>query len=110
MELNFYNIILKLSNLVTISSYIIGTLIFTLFTITEKGNNEITMIGFFFVVIAVLVNGLVLGTSLMAVFFAKQKELKRKLWIAVGFQLANIPIAVAYFYYVMNDGKLNHFI
>jgi hypothetical protein len=106
MELNYHNILLKISKLTTVSSYIKGTLIFTLFTITE-GNNDLVMIGFFFVVLAVLTNIIVFGVSLATALLTKKKELKQKYWIAIAFQLANIPIAYAYFYYVMNFGNLN---
>ena len=107
MELNYHNILLKISNLTTVSSYIKGTLIFTLFTLFDKTNNEIVLFGFFFVVIAVLVNIIVLGVSLATVLLIKTKALKKQYWIAIAFQLANIPIAIAYFYYVMNVEKLN---
>jgi lysylphosphatidylglycerol synthetase-like protein (DUF2156 family) len=106
MELNYHNILLKISNLTTVSSYIKGTLIFTLFTITED-NNDLVMIGFFFVVLAVLTNIIVFGVSLATALLTKYKELKQKYWIAIAFQLANVPIAYAYFYYVMNFGGLN---
>ncbi len=59
MELNKNELILKISNLVTVSSYIKGTLIFTLFTISEKNNENILFIGLYFVGIAFLVNILV---------------------------------------------------
>ena len=107
MELDYHKIILKISNLVTVSSYIKGTLIFTLFTLYDKTNNEIVMIGFFFVVITVLVNIIVFGVSLASAIFTKQRDVKKQYWIAIAFQLANIPIAIAYFYYVMNVEKIN---
>ena len=103
MELNYKEIILKISNLVTVSSYIKGTLLFTLFTISNNRNDTVLMIGLAFVGIALLVNFIVLGVSLVVIITTKQTEIKQKFWIAIGFQLANIPIAIAYFYYVVND-------
>jgi len=107
MELNYHNILLKISNLTTVSSYVKGTFIFTLFTLFGDTNNKIVMFGFFFVVIAVLTNIIIFGLSLATVFLVKQKELKKQYWIAIAFQLANTPIAIAYFYYVMNVEKIN---
>jgi len=107
MELNYHDILLKISNLTTVSSYIKGTIIFTLFTITEDANNDLVMLGFFFVLLAVLVNVMVFGMSLITALWIKDKELKQKYWIAIAFQLANIPIAYAYFYYVMQSGNVN---
>lgn len=103
MELNYKEIILRISNLVTVSSYIKGTLLFTLFTISNNRNDTVLMIGLAFVGIAVLVNIIVLGVSLIMIYTTKQKEIKQKFWRAIGLQLANIPIAIAYFYYVVND-------
>jgi len=103
MELNYKEIILKISNLVTVSSYIKGTLLFTLFTISDNRNDTVLMIGLAFVGIAVLANFIVLGASLVVIIITKQQEIKQNFWRAIGFQLANIPIAIAYFYYVVND-------
>jgi len=103
MELNFNNILLKISNLTTVSSYIKGTLIFTLFTISKHRNDEVIIIGLYFIAAAVIVNILVLIASLSLIFITKSKEVKQKTWIAIGFQVANIPIAIAYFYFVIND-------
>lgn len=103
MELNYKEIILKISNLLTVSSYIKGTLLFTLFTISNNRNDTVLMIGLAFVGIAVLVNIIVLVVSLVIIITTTQKELKQNFWIAIGLQFTNIPIAIAYFYYVVND-------
>lgn len=103
MELNYKEILLKISNLVTVSSYILGTLIFTLFTISGRRNDSILMLGIAFVGIAVLVNSIVLGVSLLVIAISKQKEIKQEFWRAIALQFANIPIAIAYFYYVINS-------
>ncbi len=105
MELTLSNIILKISNLVTVSSYIKGTLIFTLFTISNRNNDLVIIIGLYFVVIAVITNFLVLVASLALIFFTKSNEVKQKTWTAIGFQMANIPIAIAYFYFVLQSDR-----
>ena len=103
MELNYPKLMLKISNLVTVSSFVKGTLIFALFTISDQKNDSIIIIGLYFIGIAFLVNLLTLLATIISIYTTKITEMKLKLWIAIGFQLANIPIAVAYFYYVITD-------
>lgn len=95
--------VLKISTLVTVSSYIKGTLIFTLFTISNNRNENILFIGLYFVGIALILNTVVLLASLWMIFYTKHKNIKQKLWTAIAFQFANIPIAIAYFYFVINE-------
>lgn len=106
----FSNIILKISNLTTVSTYIKSTLLFTLFTISENKNETILIVGLYFAVIAFLVNALVIMGSLIALYFEKQGGVKQKIWISIGFQLANIPIGIAYFYFILNDQTTRFFI
>jgi sulfite exporter TauE/SafE len=103
MELNWNNFLLKTSNLITMSSYIKGTLIFTLFTISNNRNENILLIGLYFVGIALIINTVVLFASLWMIFYTEHKNIKQKLWAAIAFQFANIPIAIAYFYFVINE-------
>lgn len=106
MELNRNELLLKISNIVTVSSYIKGTLIFTLFTISKRGNEEVLFLGLFFVGIAVSVNILVFLITLAMLLYTNSKEYRSKFKIAIAFQLANIPIAAAYLYYVINDNGI----
>ncbi len=105
MELNWSKLLIKISNLVTISSYLKGTIIFTIFTISNQGNGDILYIGLYFIGFAFLVNLFVLIITLVVIRFTKDSELKIKLWISIGFQLLNIPIAITYLYFVLNNSS-----
>jgi len=107
MELNWNNFLLKTSNLVTVSSYIKGTVIFTLFTISSHKNEEMMILGLYFLGIVFLINLLILLLSLGTIFITKQYAFRMKLWCAIGYQLLNIPIAIAYSYFVIQDINKN---
>ena len=77
--------------------FVLGTLLFLL-QLVSTNMNELPLIGFYYLVIAVIVNSLVLITLLGKLFIDTNYTETFK---SIGIILANIPIAVAYAYIVI---------
>lgn len=82
-----------------IGTFIIGTILFLLFLLFPK-SNELIIVGFYFVVIALLSNGLVLLMLLFELLLNKNSRKKNSIKILI--LVANIPIATLYFIVVIS--------
>ncbi|GGD28907.1 hypothetical protein [Flavobacterium orientale] len=89
----------KFSTQVAITSFLIGTLVFILSQLFPKVDS-IFIIGIFYVMIALFVNGVVfLNLVHHFLFFRNHREY---FGIKILIVMANIPIAVGYFYITIN--------
>lgn len=83
-----------------IGSFAIGTALFISHVIWPK-SSEIFMAGLFYVLLAVFVNGLVMLN--LVYHFICSSERRELLAIKILILLANIPIAILYFYIIYNN-------
>ena len=80
-------------------SFIIGTILLLLFLITRKFNAVIT-VGIYYVVIAFLYNLIIFViTLILAVYYWQNRN---ELLGHCGLLLLNLPIAIGYFFIVLN--------
>ncbi|MEZ4837996.1 hypothetical protein [Flavobacterium sp.] len=96
----------KLSTQIAISSFVMGTILFLLNQLFPK-IDEIYVFGFFYILIALLVNGLVvLNLIHHFIFFQNHREY---FGVKILIVLANIPIAAVFFYLTINRITLLNF-
>ncbi len=93
----------KLSTQIAIASFLIGTLLFVLHQLFPEAN-EVYIIGFFYVLTALLVNGIVvLNLIHHFIFYHKHRDY---FGVKILIVLANIPVAALLFYLTINDINL----
>lgn len=80
-------------------SFIIGTILLAIFLITQKFDSIVT-IGIYFVVIALWYNLVVFIITLISAMYYWQNRIE--LLGHCGLLLLNIPIAIGYFFIVLN--------
>lgn len=88
----------RFSTYLAIGSFLIGTLILLLYLFSPD-DNILLILGFFYVIFAVIFNGLVF-LNLLHQFCIYPNE-RETLAIKMLIMLSNIPIAIAYFYIAM---------
>jgi len=89
---------ISFSTLFAIGSFLIGTLLFLSFQITK--NENLIYIGFFYVLLALFFNSLVLIHLVNRLIFYSEKE---ETTIKILILLSNIPIAYLYFTLTLNN-------
>jgi len=89
--------ILRIGNFTVFFSFLLGTVIFLTFVITEDQN--LFLFGYYFIIIAAIVNLVVLFWLLFQTSI--EKSIRRRLNRSRLLLVANIPIAILYFYGVM---------
>ena len=93
----------KLSTQIAISSFLIGTILFLLNQLFPK-IDELFIIGVFYVLLALFVNGVVvLNLIHHFIFFQNHREY---FGVKILIVLANIPIAALFFYLTINNINL----
>jgi len=85
--------IIKISRNLALISFIIGTLILILFYFTE--NLIIALIGFFYLLLAFVINATFLFGLIVKLF--SKKSNKKQVLISIGIMLTNIPVAIFYY-------------
>ena len=90
----------KIGIYTAIISFIIGTIFFLCFFYTDYGT-RLMIPGLIFVIIAGIVNGGILLGIINKLI--KEKENRKKNFISSGIILLNIPIAILYFHFVMEE-------
>ncbi|WP_284653348.1 hypothetical protein [Flavobacterium terrisoli] len=90
----------RFSTYLAIGSFAIGTLILLLYLLFQD-NGYLLIIGFFYVLFASLFNGLVLLNLLYR--FCIYPNDRETLAIKMLIMIANIPIAILYFYIAMQQ-------
>ncbi len=91
--------IFKNSYKIALISFSIGTILFVL-QIINKGLNGVTIIGYYYVGAAIIVNSLILIILLSVLFLNKNKIDIIK---SIGVILVNIPIAFLYYQIVIHN-------
>ncbi len=86
------------SKTIAILSFAIGTMLFTLQLYHFNSNNLIST-GIIFIMVAVIINTISLLGLLFGLFGNTDK---REIVKAIGMVLANIPIAIMYFFLLIN--------
>ena len=93
----------KLSTQIAITSFLIGTILFLLNQLFPK-IDELFIIGVFYVLLALFVNGVVvLNLIHHFIFFQNHREY---FGVKILIVLANIPIAALFFYLTINNINL----
>ncbi len=93
----------KLSTQIAITSFLIGTILFLLNQLFPK-IDELFIIGIFYVLLALFVNGVVLLNLIHHfIFFQNHREY---FGVKILIVLANIPIAALFFYLTINNINL----
>ncbi|MBN8567250.1 MAG: hypothetical protein J0M25_11025 [Flavobacteriales bacterium] len=96
----------KLSTQIAITSFLIGTILFLLNQLFPK-IDELFIIGIFYVLLALFVNGVVvLNLIHHFIFFQNHREY---FGVKILLVLANLPIAAGYFYITINRINLFYF-
>jgi hypothetical protein len=96
----------KLSTQIAIASFALGTLVFLLHQLFPR-EDIIFVIGIFYVLIALFVNGVVvLNLIHHFIFFQNHREY---FGVKILIVLANIPIAALFFYLTINHINLLNF-
>ncbi|MDO5980099.1 hypothetical protein [Flavivirga spongiicola] len=90
--------IYKVSSKIALVSFSIGTILFVL-QVFIKGINAVTMIGYYYVGLAIIINSLVFIMLLSLLFINKNK---RETIQSIGIILFNIPIAFLYYSIVIH--------
>ena len=89
--------IISTAKITTVISFILGTILLAFFYFTNS--TEIAVIGYIYIVIAILINAL--NLALLAFQYYRDKASRRKIGKAAGLILLNIPIAFLYFWLVL---------
>lgn len=89
--------IIKMSRIVALFSFVIGSIILILYYLTE--NYILFNIGLFYVFFAFVVNSIFL-IRLITKLFSNEFD-KKQLWISIGIMVLNIPIAILYTFLTM---------
>ena len=96
---NYATVTGKLSTQIAITSFLIGTILFLLNQLFPK-IDELFIIGVFYVLLALFVNGVVvLNLIHHFIFFQNHREY---FGVKILIVLANIPIAALFFYLTIN--------
>ncbi|WP_396151577.1 hypothetical protein [Flavobacterium sp.] len=96
----------KLSTQIAITSFLIGTILFLLNQLFPK-IDELFIIGVFYVLLALFVNGVVVVNLIHHfIFFQNHREY---FGVKILIVLANIPIAALFFYLTINNINLLNF-
>jgi hypothetical protein len=90
----------QVARVTALISFIVGSLLFTLYLFLKDDN--IVLVGLFYVLIAVVVNLIVLFALLLA--FSKPNINYEQNVLSIGILLSNIPIAIIYLYIIFYDG------
>ena len=90
----------KLSIRIALFTFSIGTILFASYFLL-KNNDLLIIIGIYYILFAFVVNGFIL-LNLIYQFFIKPNE-KHSIIIQILFIMGNIPIAIIYFYLVLNS-------
>ena len=90
--------LVKKSVFYAITSFLIGSILFTLFYWTEYIG--IALFGFLFLIIAIVMNGTFLIKLTMKIYYEKTD--KKKYLSPILILIINIPVAIIYFKIVMN--------
>lgn len=90
--------IIKISRIIALFSFVIGSILLTLFYLTEHA--ILISIGLFYVLFAVVVNSFFL-IGLIAKLFSKESD-KKQSWISIGIVALNIPVVILYTTIAMN--------
>ena len=90
---------LDISKIVASISFIIGTLLLVLF-LFFKQEESLIMLGFYYVIGAFIINTFVLLSLLTRLILNSENRIE--LLKAIGIILINIPIAIGYFFIVIN--------
>jgi len=91
--------LINLGRIITFLSFIIGTSTLTLYLYFDN-SNTISNFGFYFVIIALIINTLLLIINIIAILIdSKHREGLIKTY---GIILSNIPIVILYFYIVLS--------
>ncbi|WP_308990878.1 hypothetical protein QLS71_012395 [Mariniflexile litorale] len=93
------NIFIITSKTLAASSFIIGTILFTL-QISFRHSHALVYPGIIFIIVAVILNTMSL-LGLLIYLFVNPKE-KHEIIKACGMVLLNIPIAILYFFIIIN--------
>ncbi|WP_418604260.1 hypothetical protein [Hwangdonia sp.] len=91
--------LIYLGKIVAFLSFIIGTTTLSLYLYFDN-SNSIGSFGFYFVIIALVINMLLLVVNIIAIAIDSQH--RSELIKTSGIMLLNIPIAVVYFYIVIS--------
>ncbi len=94
----YYKNSISFSTYLALGSFAIGTLLLVLFKLFPR-EEYILFIGFFYVLFAILLNSLVLLNLFYQ--FIIQKTERETIAIRILILLANIPIAIQYFFIVI---------
>ncbi|EDM43361.1 hypothetical protein SCB49_01362 [unidentified eubacterium SCB49] len=92
----------KFSAITAIIFFAIGTLLFILQMVTDNFS-LLTIIGFYFVVAAVIINCIILLSLIVLLILNKDYPESLK---SIGVTLANIPIALLYFYIIIEFASI----
>lgn len=90
--------LVKKSLFYAMTSFLIGSILFTLFYWTEYIG--IALFGFLFLIIAIVMNGTFLIKLTMKIYYEKTD--KKKYLYPILILIINIPVAIIYFKIVMN--------
>jgi len=85
--------------IIALLSFIIGTITFSLYLYFDN-SNTIGSFGFYFIIIALIINMLLLVVNIIAIII--DNEHREELIKTCGIMLINIPIAILYFYIVIS--------
>ncbi len=95
MDINIF----KNSYKIALISFSIGTILFLL-QIINKGLNSVTIIGYYYVGLAIIVNSLILIILLSVLLLNKNKI---EIIKSIGIILFNVPIAFLYYQIVIHN-------
>lgn len=90
---------IQVSKIVTHISFILGTILFALFLYLGETYISI-MLGFKFVITAVLINAIFFLCNLILAIFKNENNLEHLK--TCGIILLNVPIAITYFYVIIH--------
>ena len=90
----------RVGRMVALGSFAIGTFILLLYLLSKK--ESLMIIGFYYVLLAGVVNSLVFLLVVFSLFKAKNKK---RVLATLGIMLINIPFSTAYFFLAMLRGN-----
>ncbi len=88
---------IKIGNLTALISFLIGTAIFLAYVISE--NDQLFLIGYFYLIVAGISNFVILFWLLLQT--SEDRSIRKGLNRSKIFIVANIPIAIGYFFVIM---------
>ena len=90
---------LPFSTKIAVYSFGIGTLLFLLHFVTQDA--YLYIIGYFYLILAIIINGIILLFLLYKLII--YKNTRQQIFIKILILLANIPIALFYFYIIIGQ-------